>query len=483
MSPSYETNGVQSPQQYRPANRLDSRAMSIARQSSVQPAPVVSQKATWPRIAGYALAGSLAAVALGAGIRPWLTAGSADGAMPAVEQAEPRRVTTVRPERQQQGAVTLPSTVEPFQSAQVYSRVAGYVTSWNAELGARVEAGDVLAVIDTPELDQELLQARSDLNEAHAAVAQAEAELAESQAALDLAEAERSRARADLALADSRLQRRQTLFQKGALTQDDLDTAVRDRDARAADVAAADAAVARQAANLKTRAAVIESQQAAVEGRQANVRRLEELYGFRNLVAPFDGVVTRRNVEVGQLVTAGGTAPQQELYVIAQTDRVRVQTPVPQSEAAGIRDGSSVVVRVPELPGQDITATVTRTSQSLDPGSRTLLAEIELPNPDGRMYPGIYAEVVIETEASTTAWVVPTNTLRMQVDGPHVVVEKQGVLEVRPVRLGRDYGRLVAVLEGLAGSEQLVVNPTDDLRSGMTVSVSARPEGESVAAR
>jgi RND family efflux transporter MFP subunit len=482
MAANHETNGFHPASRLTAANRLDSRLMHVGSKSGMHRSAAPAKKPAWRLLAGYAFAGGIAAIALVAGARPWFV--DATGPAPhVVAQAAERQVTTTHPERQQIGTVSLPATVEPFQSARLFARVSGYVKTWNAELGAPVKSGDVLAVIDTPDLDQELMQSRSDLNQATAAVAQAEAELAESQATLESTKADLKRAEADLALANSRLKRRQSLFDKNAATADDLDTAIRDRDARQADIAAAEAVVTRQAANLNTQAAVIASRKAAVESQQANVKRLEELHGFRNIVAPFDGVVTQRNAEVGQLVSAGGNATQDELYVVAQTDRVRVQTPVPQSEALGIRNGSAVTIRIPELPGEDKAATVTRTSQSVDRDARTLLAEVELPNADGRLYPGIYAEVLVETHAAQTTWVVPSNTLRMQVDGPHVVVANEtGTLEVRPVQLGRDFGRTVAVLEGLSGNEDLVVNPTDDLRNGMAVAATPQATLTSVAA-
>jgi len=214
-----------------------------------------------------------------------------------------------------------------------------------------------------------------------------------------------------------------------------------------------------------------------VESQLANVRRLEQLQSFRRIEAPYDGVVTQRRVEVGNLVSA--TAAGEALYEVAQVDRVRVQVPVPQSEAAGVRVGTAVTVRIPERPGQEVSAAVTRTSQSVNPTTRTLLAEIEIPNRDGVLSPGLYADVQFQTQAPEATWLVPSNTVRMQVDGPHVVVATdQGRLNVQSVRLGRDYGRHVAILEGVTGAEQLVVNPTDDLQTGMNVEV-VRPAAPS----
>jgi RND family efflux transporter MFP subunit len=390
-------------------------------------------------------------------------------------------VTVTQPQQQLGGSVRLPATVEAFQNARLFARVPGYVKAWHVELGQPVKQGQLLVEIDTPELDQELLQARADLSVARTAVDQAEAELREADAALELARADRTRSQADAALAESRLRRREALLAKNAATAEDLDTATRDYDARKADVAAADATIARQAANLETRRAVIEARKSSVESALANVRRLEQQQSFQRIEAPYDGVVTRRQVEVGNLVSAATSG--EPLYEVAQVDRVRVQVPVPQSEAASVHVGTAVTVRIPEKPGQEVSAEVTRTSQSVDPTNRTLLAEIEIPNGHGQLSPGLYADVQFQTRAPESVWLVPANTVRMQVDGPHVVVAtSRGRLNVQSVRLGRDYGRHVAVLEGVTGGDQLVVNPTDDLATGMNVKV-VQPAEAHVASR
>jgi molybdopterin converting factor small subunit len=262
MTPHLETDGYHPASRLTSVQRLDSRMMHIGAVSGThRSAPPVKRRA-WSR-AGHAVAGAVAVGALVAGARPWFVADAADAFPLEVAQSKERQVTTTRPQRQEVGTISLPSTVEPFQTARLFARVNGYVKDWNAELGAAVKAGDVLAVIDTPDLDQELLQAGSDLNVATAAVAQAEAELAESQATLESTRADLKRSEADLALANSRLKRRQSLFDKNAATADDLDTAIRDRDARQADIAASQAAVRRQAANLKTQAAIIASRRRA----------------------------------------------------------------------------------------------------------------------------------------------------------------------------------------------------------------------------
>jgi len=467
-------------------NRLSgTKVAAVPRRPGTEPhAAAAPPRRSWRRFAGYAVAGGLAASALGVGLRPWLLPRTLTATAANTEAATPRPVQTTLPQQRTVSAVTLPATVEAFQSARLFSRVAGFVKAWHAEMGQDVKAGDLLAEIDTPELDQELLQARADLGIARAAVVQADAELTESVAVLEQAKADRIRAQADVELAGIRLKRRQTLLAQQATTQEEYDTAIRDRDARQAEVTASDATITRQTAAIGTRRAVVESRKASVESAIANVRRLEETQSFQKIVAPFDGVVTQRTAEVGNLVTAGNSAAGAALYQLAQTDRVRVQVSVPQSEAAGVSAGTEVVVRVPEQPGRDVTAVVTRTSRSVDPGTRTLLAEIVLPNRDNLFPPGIYAEVAVTTQSPQATWLIPTNTVRMQIDGPHVVLATdRSELRVRPVRLGRDFGRNVAVLEGVSGAERLVVNPTDDLRDGMPVSVQRPNSPPAVAAR
>jgi RND family efflux transporter MFP subunit len=475
MSTEHQTAGSKGSNGHVPVNRIaDSHLVPAVRRSGFNQSAAVRtvQPRRWRMVASYALAGGLAAAALGAGIRPWLQHRTQPVSSAVAMKAE-RQVTVALPEQQVAGSVLLPATVEPFQVAKLYARVPGYVKAWHVELGQPVKQGQVVAEIDTPELDQELLQARADLNVAQTAIVQSEAELRESEAAHQLAKADQTRSEAELSLAGSRLRRREALLKNNATTQDDFDTATRDRDARQADQAASEAGVTRQAANVETRRAVIESRKASVESQQANVRRLEQLQAFRRIEAPFDGVVTRRRAEVGNLVNATSAAAGDELYEIAQVDRLRVQTPVPQSEAASVHVGTAVTVQIPERPDQQLAAVVTRTSRAVDPKTRTLLVEIEVPNADEMLSPGLYAEVSFATQAPKSTWMVPANTVRMQVDGPHVVVAtEQGRLDVRSVRLGRDYGRHVAVVEGVHGREQLVVNPTDDLRSGMSVKVS-----------
>lgn len=432
-------------------------------------APVAKRSLRRGAVALLVTAG-LGLVATGAALRPWELLKSSHSVEVAAEAHAPRSVTVVSPMRETSGSVVLPATVQPWQSARLYGRVSGYVRAWHVEIGQSVQAGDVLAEIDTPELDQELAQAEADLQAARVAVAQAEAELAEGEAILKESEATLVRSQADLSLATKQLQRREHLVARQALTREDLDLAMRDQDARQAEVTAAEASVKRQSANIETRRAIIASRKAVVVSREANVQRLTQLQSFKNVEAPFPGVVTRRNAEVGALVL-GGSNSGTALYEIAQLDRVRVQVAVPQGQAAGVSVGTPVVIRIPEVSGSKHAAQVTRTSESLDPTTRTLLVESELTG-DRHLKPGLYAEAQFEVRSSSGQWLVPTSTLRMQVDGPHVVTaDPEGRLTVVPVQLGRDHGSRVAIASGLTGDEQLVVNPTDDLRDGMKLTV------------
>jgi RND family efflux transporter MFP subunit len=338
-------------------------------------------------------------------------------------------------------------------------------------MGQSVDSGEVLAEIDTPELDQELSQAEADLQAARVAVAQAEAELAEGEAILNEVEANVVRSRAELSLANKQLERRERLVARQALPREDLDLAIRDQEARKAEVASAEASVKRQSANLETRRAILASRKAMVHSRDANVRRLTQLQAFKRIEAPFPGVITRRNAEVGSLVTAGNSTGT-PLFEMAQLDRVRVQVSVPQTDAQDIAVGTKVTILVPETPGQSHAGAVTRTSESLDSATRTLLVETELFNVDGRLKSGLYTQARFVTASDSGHWLIPNSALRMQVDGPHVVLaDRSGRLTIRPIELGRDHGSFVTVLSGLNGDEQLVINPTDDLRDGMSVHV------------
>jgi multidrug efflux pump subunit AcrA (membrane-fusion protein) len=415
---------------------------------------------------------AIAALAAAAAFQAWNTLSTE--AAPAAERADRARTVKVdRPSPATTANVVLPATIRPWQATTLYARANGYLKAWHYDLGARVKTGDLLAEIDTPELDQELAEAEGLAREASAAAVQARAERTEAEADLKVAEGQLARMQADMELVQSQLVRREKLVRDGNVTREEYDTFAKQTAARTADVAAAKADVARRRANLATRAAIIEVREATAKSRESNVARLEELQTFKRIVAPFDGVVMRRTAEVGMLVTAG----QDTLFSMEDTSRVRVQVNVPQTYAMQTWPGVGAAINVPEASSPDVLATVTRIAESVDAASRTMLAEIELENSSHRLKPGSYVQVALTMPQDGAAWTVPTNTVSMRVEGPHVaVVNDRNQVELRPVRLGRDLGSRVVVLEGINGHERLVVNPGDDLTNEVPVQVSERQE-------
>jgi multidrug efflux pump subunit AcrA (membrane-fusion protein) len=418
----------------------------------------------------------LAALALVVAAAWWLSFGnrSAHTAAAANEPSGPATMVTVaRPERVASGEVVLPATIRPWQSTVVFARTDGYLASWSKDLGATVKAGEVLATIETPELDQQVAEAGGQAQEAVVAVAQARAEREEAVAELSLAEAQLVRAKAEADLASSQLARRETLLTGRAISQEEYDTYRKTVDARLADVAAAEADVRHRRSNIETRTAIITVREATASTRASNVRRLEELQRFQRIVAPFDGVVTARRAEVGMLVSAGKDA----LFTVEDMSRIRVQVSVPQAYAARTKPGRQATLLLPET-ADTADAQITRIAESVDSTNRTMTAEIELANDARRFQPGSYVQVKLSTAEAGAPWTIPTNALQMRVDGPHVVVvDADDRLQVKRVGLGRDLGGRVVVVDGIRGDERLVVNPRDELQTGTAVRVAQAAAG------
>jgi multidrug efflux pump subunit AcrA (membrane-fusion protein) len=430
------------------------------------------QKRSWKSWLGFASV-PLAVLAAIAFYQPWSAIHPASVAAESHSTELPKTVIIARPEPAASASVVLPATFRPWQKAALHARVSGYLSAWHRDLGAPVRAGDLLAEIETPELDQELAEAQALASEADAATVQAQAERAEAEAELGVAQAQLVRVQAEFELAKSQLVRREKLIEKRAISQEEYDTFQRQLEARAADIAAAQSDVARRRTNLGTRTAVIEARQATATSRQANVDRFQELQGFKRIVAPVDGVITSRAAEVGMLVTVG----QQPLFVVEDLSRIRVQVNVPQTYAMQVRPGAMANVNLPESQVEPVPSQVTRIAESVDPTSRTMLAEIELDNSEHRFQPGSYAQVTLATPPSGAAWTVPLNTVWMRVDGPHVaLVNDQDRIDVKKITLGRDLGDRVVVAEGIRGHERLVVNPGDELAGGERVQVGKRPQ-------
>ncbi len=353
-------------------------------------------------------------------------------------------VTVIHP---QTGAPTsallLPGNIEPLYSAAVYARTEGYLERRNVDIGSKVKAAEVLAVISSPEVDQQLLQARAALAQAEASLEQAKASLAQAKANAELTRLTKER---DLPLGEEH-----------AISQQIVDEAVQAHDARMADVTAAEANIAAAQAN--------------VTANHANVARLLQLQSFERVVAPFDGVITARNVERGDLVTTGSATAGRPLFGIAQSGTLRIQVDVPQSEAVNIQDGQKASVTVKERLGREYTGTIVRSAAALDNAARTMLTEVQVDNRDGSLLPGMYAEVKFTLAAQRTSLIVPTSALVINSGGMHVVVENDRKVHFVPVVIGKDMGTQVEVRSGIQGSAALVASPSDLLHDGQTVEV------------
>jgi len=307
--------------------------------------------------------------------------------------------------------LALPGTLQGFQQAPIAARAAGYVRRWTKDIGSHVAKGEVLAVIEAPEVDQQLSQA----------------------------EAARQQAAAGLALAKSTVDRWEALRRKDVVSQQELDERRSGATQAAANLAAAD----------------------------ANVQRLRQLQGFTRVTAPFDGVITRRNVEVGDLVDSSGKT----LFVLTQMDPLRIYVNVPQSYAQLVRAGQKVVVTQAELRGRTFTGEVARSAGAIDPATRTMQVEINLPNRDGTLLPGAYVQVDLPLAGAKTL-VVPTNVLLFRGEGTRVaLVDADHRVRLKPVTLGRNLGESIEVLGGVADGDRLVVNPSDSLADGDAIAI------------
>lgn len=348
-------------------------------------------------------------------------------------------------------ALQLPGSVEAVIEVPIHARADGYVQRRLVDIGDRVRAGDLLAEIDSPELAEQSRQADAAERRAGAAVRQA-------QAALD-------HSRVNLELAEVTMRRWDTLVARGVLSEQDGDEKRTAYRARQTEVSAGEAAVT--------------AAREAVNGAASDRRRLSELQRFRQIRAPFNGIVTVRNTEVGALVSPGSGTSVTPLFRVAALDRVRVHASVPQSEASAVRVGVPCEVTIRDLPGRTFPGRIARTASALDPASRTLLIEIDMAGADGALVPGMSATVHMALHRDNPPPVIPVGAYRTGDGGPRVaVVDAQGTVRFRSVRLGRDDGTQVEVLEGLAPGERIAMTISDDVREGAVVEpVAARPSG------
>jgi RND family efflux transporter MFP subunit len=307
--------------------------------------------------------------------------------------------------------LVLPGNMEAYVEAPIYARTHGYLKSWYFDIGARVRRGQLLAEIETPEEDQQLEQAQADLKTAQA----------------------------NMNLAETTATRWQSLLKKNAVSKQETDQAVSDFAAK----------------------------QAAMDASAANVRRLEQLQSYEKVYAPFDGVITARQTDVGSLID-GGSSPR-ELFHLAAINKLRVYVPVPEVSAATVHSGEKVELTSDEFPNQVFHGTIVRNSSAIDPASRTLNVEVDVDNPTGKLLPGSYAFVHIKASGTARALTVPANTLLFRAQGLQVGVVRDGRAELVPITIGRDYGATVEVSSGLQRSDAVILDPSDSLISGAPV--------------
>jgi RND family efflux transporter MFP subunit len=323
--------------------------------------------------------------------------------------------------------IVLPGTVQAEYDTPIYARTSGYLKRWYTDIGTPVKAGDLLAEIDSPEVDQQLQQARAQLVQLQAALVQAQANM-------------------ELARVTDR--RQSQLTSEGWTSQQGGDQA---RLRYAASIAAV--AVAR----------------GDVEAQQANVARLEQLVGFERVIAPYDGIVTARETDVGDLINAGsGNGP--ELFHVADTRKLRIYVQVPQTYAPRIKPGVAVDLHFPEYPGRAFAARLVRSANALDPRARTLLVELEADNAKGEIFPGVYTDVHFRLPASTHVAHVAANTLLFRAEGPRIAtVGPDRRVVLHEITLGRDFGTTIEVPTGLEPGEEVILNPPASLETGMLV--------------
>jgi len=322
-------------------------------------------------------------------------------------------------------AVTLPATTTAFEAANIFARANGYIEKRYVDIGDRVKAGALLADITAPELDHQITQARATL-------AQNQATLQQTQASHELAQVTNAR--------DS------NLVKQGWLTRQQGDN---DRLTLAAQQAAVGVA------------------QSNIAAQEAQIRILEQEKAYQRVVAPFDGVITQRNIDNGSLVTSGSTF----MFMLMHPDVIRTQVYVPQDEAYGVGPGVDAVVRVPEIPDRTFPGKVTRIATALQPGSRTLLTEIDVPNPDGALNPGIYCTVELFIPRKTPSMIIPADAVVFDQDGLHVAVVENGTARLQKITVARDFGKEVEVHDGVKPGDQVILNPMVDLVDGSKVTV------------
>jgi RND family efflux transporter MFP subunit len=364
------------------------------------------------------MAGAIVAALVLGGIVVFVVRSFQSAALAAATEVHAKQyVTVIKPNAAGNGLpLTLPGTLQGINEATLYARSNGYILRWTKDIGSSVRQGELLAEITAPEIDQELSQA---------VAAQQQAASSE-------------------ALAKSTAERWKSLREKDAVTQQDLDE--------------------RQSGYLQA--------QANLASAKANSARLRNLQGFNKVLAPFDGVVTSRNIDVGDLVDAGNGGVGKALFTIAQIDPLRLYVFVPQVYAGQVKVGDVVTVHLAEHQGEEYQGRIARTARAIDSATRTMQVEIRVPNPQEALIAGAYVQVNLPIKQDGTALLVPTNVLLFRPDGPRVAtVDAQGRVRLSAVKLGTDFGSTVAVMSGLLADDRIILNPADSLADGDVVTV------------
>src|SRR2546421_5367478 len=334
---------------------------------------------------------------------------TARAALPSVSVVSPKQTAPAE-------EIILPGNVEPYISSPIYSRTNGYLKKWYVDIGARVKQGQLLAVIDTPEVDQQLQQSLSNLNTA----------------------------KANLALAQITRNRYQSLLQSNAVSQQDVDNAV----------------------------GTYNANEAIVQANQANVKQLQALQSFEKVYAPFDGIVTARNTDIGDLINSGsGGGTKTDLFHIAQPGKLRVYVNVPQEYSQGIKGGMTADLSLAEFPDRKFQGKLVRTASAINVTTRPLLVEIEVDNFSGTLLTGSYAEVHLKIPTQASTLLLPVNALLFRTEGLRVGVVKHGKVVLTAVTPGRDFGNQIEVVSGLKPDDQVIINPPDSIVSGQQVQV------------
>jgi len=342
---------------------------------------------------------------------------AADAALASVAvQSSTPSVRVTHPQAGQQiQKIDLPGNVQAFNDTPIYARTSGYLQRWYVDIGSHVHQGQLMAEIETPELDQQLQQAQADLKTAEANL--------------------------DMAAITSK--RWQNLLAKNAVSKQETDQAMSDLSAR----------------------------QSAVSASEANVRRLQQLQGFEKVVAPFDGIVTARNTDIGALVEAGANSGPKELFHLAAINRLRVYIAVPEAYANAVTNGGTVTLTETDRPDETFKGTLIRNSNSIDPESRTLTAEADVDNASGHLLPGAYVFVHLQLPGNPHSVTVPSNALLFRSEGLRVAVVRDNRIVLAPISIGHDYGNTVEVTSGLTPEDAVVLDPPDSLAAGTTVKI------------